>query len=235
MSRTREALVYRDLSDSRVATAGIVVRTGRKFRAPEGLESHLRHKALLGTVATGRAGLGAIPQPWYSGAHSKERRHLVLEEVWAEVEEVRTSRMAAMRHQGAWTRWEGVLERKLTWNDIWKAEPQHMKSMVQAVYDVLPSPANLHVWGKSESPVCLLCPGRGTLKHILSSCPTALKSVAEAISSAVANNKHVLSKRTISFLRAGEKPTSKPTPCSHRHQTGNFGLTWTGSSSSQTT
>lgn len=43
-----------------------------------------------------------------------------------------------------------MLERKLTWNDIWKAEPQHIKFIVQAVY-VLPSPANLHVCGVLKS------------------------------------------------------------------------------------
>lgn len=56
VSRTREALVYQDSRDSRVASASIVVQTGRKWRAQEGLElaeSWLRHTALLGTVATG--------------------------------------------------------------------------------------------------------------------------------------------------------------------------------------
>ena len=228
VSRTREALLYRDSSDTRVASAGIVVRTGRKFRAQEGLEqaeSRLRHKALVGTLAIGRAGLGAIPQPRYDRAQGKERRDLVLEEVRAGVEDVRTSRMVSMRQQGASSRWEGTLERKLTWNDIWKAEPQRIKFMVQAVYDVLPSPANLQVWGKSDLPTCPLCPGRGTLEHIMSSCPVALgegryrwrhdqvlKAVAGTISSAVANNKHTSSRKLIPFVRAGEKPHPKPTP-----------------------
>lgn len=38
VSRTREALVYRDSNDARVASADIVVRTGREFKAQEGLE-----------------------------------------------------------------------------------------------------------------------------------------------------------------------------------------------------
>ncbi len=56
VSRTREALLYWDSKDSKVASAGIVVRTGRKWRAQHGLEaaeSRLRHRALVGTVATG--------------------------------------------------------------------------------------------------------------------------------------------------------------------------------------
>ncbi len=97
--------------------------------------------------------------------------------------------------------------------------------MIQAVYDVLPSPANLYVWGKSDIPTCPRCPRRGTLEHILSSCPAALgeggyrwrhdqvlKSVAEAISSAVANNKHVRRQRSIAFVKAGEQPRSQIPP-----------------------
>lgn len=38
VSRTREALDYHESSDTRVATVGITVRTGRKFRAEAGLE-----------------------------------------------------------------------------------------------------------------------------------------------------------------------------------------------------
>ena len=35
-------------------------------------------------------------------------------------------------------------------------------------------PVNLHVWGKSETPSCLLCFRRGSLEYLLSSCPKAL-------------------------------------------------------------
>ncbi|KAL1249583.1 hypothetical protein QQF64_020588 [Cirrhinus molitorella] len=94
VSRTREALLYRDSKDSKVA--GIDVRTGRKWRAQECLEvaeSRLRHRALVGTVATGRAGFGMFPQPRYEKAHGKVKRQLLLREVRAGVEEERTSRM----------------------------------------------------------------------------------------------------------------------------------------------
>ncbi|KAJ4939518.1 hypothetical protein JOQ06_028966, partial [Pogonophryne albipinna] len=67
-----------------------------------------------------------------------------------------------------------------------------------AVYDVLPSPSNLHIWGIEESPACPLCSKLGNLEHILSCCPKALgegryrwrhdqvlKSVAEAIAAGI--------------------------------------------------
>ncbi|XP_054628013.1 uncharacterized protein LOC129179159 [Dunckerocampus dactyliophorus] len=234
VSRTSEALLYRDSKDSKVASAGIVVRTGRKWRAQDGLvvaESRLRHRALVGTVAMGRSGLGAIPQPCYEKAHGKDKRELVLKEVRAGVEEERTSRMVGMQQQGAWTKWEGVLERKVTWSEIWKAEPQRIGFMVRAVYDVLPSPANLHLWGMSDSPACALCSRKGSLEHILSSCSKALgegryrwrhdqvlKTVAESISKAVAKNishKQQLGKRNIAFVRAGEQPLPQPKPAGY--------------------
>ncbi len=43
-----------------MSDAGIVVRTGRKWRAAEAVqqaETRLKHKAILGTMAQGRAGL----------------------------------------------------------------------------------------------------------------------------------------------------------------------------------
>ena len=79
-----------------------------------------------------------------------------------------------MKQQGAWTRWENVVDRKVTWAELWKAEPHRIKFLIQAVYDVLPSPSNLHTWGLAETPACPLCSKRGTLELILSSCTRAL-------------------------------------------------------------
>lgn len=91
------------------------MKMGMKLRAQQGLEveSWLRHRALLGTVAIGRAVLRAIPQSPHAEACGKDRYHLVLQEGQRGVEEVRMSRMVSMRQQGAWMRWEGPLEKKL--------------------------------------------------------------------------------------------------------------------------
>lgn len=115
-----------------------------------------------------------------------------------------------MCQQGAWTRWEGTLERKHSWTNIWKAEPQQIKFLIQVVHDILPSPVNLHVWDKADSPTCALCSRNGTLENILSSSPTAPGEAATAgkttrclrqlkrpkISKAIDKNKHVLTRRT---------------------------------------
>lgn len=69
--------------------AGIVVKTGRKWRAADAVmqaEARLKHKALLGSVAQGRAGLGRMALPRYDTASGKERQMLVQQEVRASVE-----------------------------------------------------------------------------------------------------------------------------------------------------
>ncbi len=153
--RTREALQYRDSRDCKVSSAGIEVRSGRKWKAEKAVEmaeSRLRQKTLVGNVATGRAGLGYFPKTLVSQARGKEIHHLLQEEVRAGVEEERVSRAMGLWQQGAWTRWESTLQRRITWANILQADFHRVHFLVQAVYDALPSPANLHVWGKSETP-----------------------------------------------------------------------------------
>ncbi len=187
-------------------------------------ESRLRQKALVGNVSTGRAGLGYFPKTLVSQARGKEIHHLLQEEVRAGVEEERVSRSMGLWQQGAWTRWESTLQRRITWANILQADFHRVRFLVQAVYDTLPSPANLHVWGKSETPSCLLCSGRGSLEHLLSSCPKALadgryrwrhdqvlKTIAESLDSAISTSKyHHVSKKAISFIKAGEKLRARP-------------------------
>lgn len=227
VTRTREALQYRDSRDPKVASAGIQVKTGRKWSAGKALEvaeSRLRQKALVGSIATGHAGIGYFPTTRVENPKGKERQHLIQEEVRAGVEEVRASRMVGLGQQGAWTKWNNVLQRKITWSNIWKADFHRIRFLVQAVYDVLPSPANLHVWGKTETPSCPQCSGWGSLEHLLSSCPKALgegryrwrhdqvlKAIADSLATAINTIKgHHKPKTIIMFHRAGEKPNTQP-------------------------
>ncbi|KAK0150652.1 hypothetical protein N1851_008245 [Merluccius polli] len=227
VTRVREVLQYRESSDPKVSQAGIVVRTGRKWRAREAVEqaeSRLRHSVLVGPVASGRAGLGSVPTTRYDKALGKDRRRLVQEEVRAGVEELRASQMVGMRQQGAWTRWEQAVDRKISWSELWQAEPHRIKFLIASVYDVLPSPSNLFCWGKVDTPSCPLCLRRGTLEHILSCCPKALgegrytwrhdqvlKAIAEAIFTSITQNKPLRpARQAIAFIRAGEKPKPQP-------------------------
>lgn len=170
VAHTREALQYRDSRDCKVSSAGIEVRTGRKWKAEKAVEveSCLRQKTLVGILATGRADLGYFPKTQVSKARGKERHQLLQEKVLAGVEEEQVSRAVGLQQQGAWTRWESTLQRKVTWSNIMQADFHRVRFLVQAVYDALPSSANLHVWGISETPSCPLCSGRGSLEHLLS-------------------------------------------------------------------
>ena len=56
VTRTREAILYRDSRDLKVSGAGIEIRTGRKWNAARELkvaEERLQQKAMVGTVASG--------------------------------------------------------------------------------------------------------------------------------------------------------------------------------------
>lgn len=55
-----------------------------------------------------------------------------------------------------------------------EAKPYRIKLLIQAVYNVLPSPSKFFCWGKVDSPAGHLCLERGTLEHIFSCCPKGL-------------------------------------------------------------
>ena len=126
-----------------------------------------------------------------------------------------------MGAQGAWTRWESATPKKLTWHEILQKQPLQLGFLLRSVYDLLPTPANLKLWYKTEDDACKLCGKRGTLEHVLSSCRTALTQgryrwrhdkVLEAISSilepVVNNANHTKPQKTltlIKFVKAGEE------------------------------
>ena len=89
------------------------------------------------------------------------------------MEEKRMTKMVGYGQQGAWTKWDKIDRRKVSWSEFWKIDFSRTKFLVKIVYDLLPSPANLQVWGKTETSNCPLCPEKGSLQHILRSCTTA--------------------------------------------------------------
>ena len=85
---------------------------------------------------------------------------------------------------------------------------------------MLPSPTNQRIWGKRETPNCQLCARKGSLQHILSSCPKALadgqygwrhdqplKVIANVVTKAMRASDHQPGKKLkqINFIKAGEK------------------------------
>lgn len=59
-------------------------------------ESRLRQKELVGTLATGRAGLGYFPKTQVGKAQGKERHYLLQEEVRTGMEEEQVSRVVGL-------------------------------------------------------------------------------------------------------------------------------------------
>ncbi|CDQ81793.1 unnamed protein product [Oncorhynchus mykiss] len=70
-------------------------------------------------------------------------------------------------------RWEGLERRKINWSELWQMEASNISFIIRAVYDVLPSPKNLHQWYGEDS-TCPLCPAPATLRHIMTGCKTSL-------------------------------------------------------------
>jgi len=128
--------------DPKLSQAEIEMRTGQRWSTAEAVdvvESWLWHRALVGAVTHGRAGLVSSTTSRYNKAQGKARRSLMQQKVQAAVEEERASRMVGMGQRGAWTRWEHAA--------LWKEEHHCIQFLIQAVYDVLPSPSNLFSWG----------------------------------------------------------------------------------------
>ena len=55
-------------------------------------------------------------------------------------------------------------------------ELQKLCFLIKAIYDVWPTPVNLHAWGLPTSNQCRECGKTANLKHILTGCEYALRS-----------------------------------------------------------
>ena len=117
--------------------------------------------------------------------------------------------------QGRWTTWEDVVQRSISWNEIWKMSPYRLAFAIRSIYDQLPSKDNLRRWGLTEDCKCELCGESETLHHVLSNCKCALdngrdtwrhnkvlKEVVEAIKMALAraNSRKIILQRKVYFL-----------------------------------
>ena len=86
------------------------------------------------------------------------------------------SEAVGQRKQGAWTKWENAKDRAVTWRDLKHMDPKKLSFLIKAVYDVLPTPVNLHAWRLTTSDRCRVFGKTASLKHILTRCEYALRS-----------------------------------------------------------
>ena len=176
--KTRLLLELRESTDQSVRNAGVKVRTGRKWDAQTEVDravGRLQHQEIVGRVQAGRAGLGWGEAPrFWSKANRKERKEMVVSEVIRTEEERYKIKAVSQSRQGSWTTWEGVVDRKISWSDLWKIPQARLGFLIRSTYDTLPCPRNLHQWFGNEE-VCPLCnTPNASLRHILSGCKIAL-------------------------------------------------------------
>lgn len=176
--KAKLVMELRDSSDSAVRDMQASVPTGRKWRAEEEVQkavNRLQHQEVVGRVQTGRGGLGwGEPPTLWSKATKKERKDLVVSEVTRMEQEEHRLKSVAQAQQGRWTTWEGVVNRVITWADVWKMPQARLSFLIRATYDTLPSPQNLHQWLGTEQSCDLCGTTNATLQHVLSGCKTAL-------------------------------------------------------------
>ncbi|KAI8517878.1 hypothetical protein Bbelb_038950 [Branchiostoma belcheri] len=147
LDKVRMTLELMWSKDNAVKAAYRRQKTGRKWNPEEAINqaiSRLKHRDIVGAVQRGRTGLGwgERTQRW-ERATQTERKQLVVEEVKRMEEEGRKVCAVSQKQQGAWVNWEDCLDRKLTWNDVWKIPDCRLSFLIRAVYDVLPCPRNL--------------------------------------------------------------------------------------------
>ncbi|XP_033096540.1 uncharacterized protein LOC117100821 [Anneissia japonica] len=162
--------------DRKVSKAGIEIQTGRKWSAEEvveNAETSLKLRDNIGNPCIGRQGLGTSHFQQWNKANIKEKRDMVQKATREREDEVRKSRGVELGGQREWTKWR-LPQRRLTWAEVWRMEPYRISCLLRSVFDTLPTPTSLCLYGLKEDLLCKLCGARGTLSHILSGCKTAL-------------------------------------------------------------
>ena len=124
-------------------------------------------KEIIDTVAKGKVGLGFHPLRWWSKESTINKRKLVSEEIHHLEKITRIATAVRQRKQGAVTKWESAKDRVVTWGDLKHMEPPKLGFLMKAVYDVLPTPVNLHACGLITSDQCRACGKTASLKHII--------------------------------------------------------------------
>ena len=175
--KVRTVMMLRDSRDPEIHDNPPDVVTAKKWKAEEETDkiiSDLKHRDIVGAVQNDRRGIGSDPFKPFSSMNEKERRTAVSSRVKDLEAERRELHLIQCAQQGQVVRWEeNVIERKLSWNEIWNWSTSRLSFLVRSTYDVLPSPTNLVRWKVSMDEKCR-CGKRGTLKHILSNCAKGL-------------------------------------------------------------
>ena len=176
--KVRTVLMLKGSNDCEISCNPPEVRTAKKWNAEEEVEeliSMLEHRDIIGAAQADRKGLGMNAFRPFSEMSTKERRTRICNEVKKKHERERELHLSRCAQQGQVLQWEEhVIERKISWKDIWKWNTSRISFLLASTYDILPSLTNLFKWKVIESDLCK-CGKRATLKHILSNCNLSLE------------------------------------------------------------
>ena len=176
--KVRTVMMLRYSKDQTIRDDPPDVRTGKRWQAEvevDRAEEALKHKDIVGAVQTGRKGFGLLDFKPYSMSSEKEKRNAVVAEVRKQEQEKRQLHLVQCAQQGQCMEWqEMIVERKLSWKELWGWGPARTSFLIKSTYDVLPSPANLVRWKVTDDDRCR-CGEYGTLRHALSGCKMGLE------------------------------------------------------------
>lgn len=188
---------------------------------------------------TGRQGLG---NGHFKAVFSKAERRKVAAGIIRQIQqEKRLAHSVCLHRQGAWTRWaDESAPYDFSWrNLILGFNDQLVKFVIHASINWVKTPDLLSLWFKGVKPHCPLCNHKPcSIHHIIASCKFALNdkryewrhdSVLLAMSDGLrrhitehnkSNLKFKIPHISSSFVRAGEKRTSRPAALSKSFLTG---------------
>ena len=176
--KVRTVMMLRESKDEEVRSNPPDVRTARKWKAEEetdNIVSALEHRDIVGAGQCDKKGIGYNPFKPFTQMKPQDRRKAATGLVVTMEAERRDLHLIQCASQGQVTRWEeGIVERKIGWNEIWQWNTSRLSFLIRSTYDVLPSPANLVKWKIAEDDKCRCGHTPGTMKHTLSNCRLAL-------------------------------------------------------------
>ena len=171
-------MMLRESRDKEISDNPPDVHSARKWKAEEATNkiiSSLEHRDVVGSLQTDRAELGIGNFRHFKKMSHRDRRKAATEQVRkieAERREVHLIRCA--QQEGPVASWEHhIVDRKISWNEIWKWNTSRLSFLMRSTYDVLPSLVNLVMW-EVQKENTYRCGELGTMKHILSNCQVTL-------------------------------------------------------------
>ena len=91
-------------------------------------------KEIIDTVVNGKAGLCNIHSVGGQKNPRANRRKMVSEEIHHLEEVTRFATAVGQWTQSAWTKWENVKDRAVTWRDLKHMDPKKLSFLIKAVY-----------------------------------------------------------------------------------------------------